>query len=151
MHLIQDIYVRCTYLFVGEHMLARCDGFQPDWWFIGGRSKPGETTIDAAHRNIKRELGLDVSLRQLQPIAAYSFTWAMRQQAPQVHVISVTVLLSASRAWHMEMTFCPDNRTTGEWDCGYFHHSCTGIDGKSGRASAARRTRVRRREVVQCF
>ena len=56
---------------------------QPDWWFIGGRSKPGDTTLDAAIRNVKRELGIELTSNRLQPIATYSFAWRMRQQPPQ--------------------------------------------------------------------
>ena len=34
---------------------------QPDWWFVGGRARPGDTTQGAAARNVKRELGLTVA------------------------------------------------------------------------------------------
>ena len=58
---------------------------QPDWWFIGGRSKPGDTTIDAAVRNVKRELGLSFEQSRFRVIATYSFAWEKRQQAPQTN------------------------------------------------------------------
>ena len=30
---------------------------QPDWWFVGGRTRPGDTPAEGAARNVKRELG----------------------------------------------------------------------------------------------
>jgi ADP-ribose pyrophosphatase YjhB (NUDIX family) len=32
---------------------------QPDWWYFGGRVKPGLTPQQGAANNVKRELGLD--------------------------------------------------------------------------------------------
>merc|ERR1711865_455365 len=55
---------------------------QPDWWFIGGRAKPGDTTRAAASRNVKRELGLDLAATRYSVIATYSYVWQFRQQAP---------------------------------------------------------------------
>mmetsp|Transcript_32848 Transcript_32848/g.48920 ORF Transcript_32848/g.48920 Transcript_32848/m.48920 type:complete len:249 (-) Transcript_32848:665-1411(-) len=56
---------------------------QPDWWYIGGRSKPGETPEEAAARNVRRELKLDIPVERFEVIANYSFVWQFRQQAPQ--------------------------------------------------------------------
>ncbi len=39
--------------------------------------------MDAAIRNARRELGLTFPTDRLRPIAAYSFAWRRRQQAPQ--------------------------------------------------------------------
>merc|ERR1712113_995901 len=58
---------------------------QPDWWYIGGRAKPGETTQQAASRNVRRELGLDLPPARFNVIANYSFVWQMRAQAPADH------------------------------------------------------------------
>eukprot|EP00930_Biecheleria_cincta_P007948 TRINITY_DN109276_c0_g1_i1.p1 TRINITY_DN109276_c0_g1~~TRINITY_DN109276_c0_g1_i1.p1 ORF type:complete len:240 (-),score=53.73 TRINITY_DN109276_c0_g1_i1:28-747(-) len=58
---------------------------QPDWWYIGGRAKPGETPQQAAARNVRRELGLDLSASRFTVIANYSFVWAFRQQPPSDH------------------------------------------------------------------
>lgn len=55
---------------------------QPDWWFIGGRSKPGDTTTAAAARNVKRELGLDFSESRFEVVANFSMVWSYREQAP---------------------------------------------------------------------
>lgn len=55
---------------------------QPDWWFIGGRSKPGDTTSAAAARNVKRELGLDFPESRFKVVANYSMVWSYREQAP---------------------------------------------------------------------
>uniref|UniRef100_A0A7S2S124 Nudix hydrolase domain-containing protein n=1 Tax=Rhizochromulina marina TaxID=1034831 RepID=A0A7S2S124_9STRA len=55
---------------------------QPDWWFIGGRARPGETTQDAAARNVRRELGLEVDPARFMPVATFSMVWALRNQPP---------------------------------------------------------------------
>ncbi|KAH8068168.1 hypothetical protein JL720_12259 [Aureococcus anophagefferens] len=36
---------------------------QPDWWFVGGRTRPGDTPAEGAARNVKRELGSTRPLR----------------------------------------------------------------------------------------
>jgi len=58
---------------------------QPDWWFVGGRARPGETTQAAAARNVRRELGLAVDPKRFQPVATFSMVWALRNQAPVEH------------------------------------------------------------------
>ena len=55
---------------------------QPDWWFIGGRSRPGDTTTAAAARNVKRELGLDFAENRFEVVANYSMVWSYREQEP---------------------------------------------------------------------
>lgn len=56
---------------------------QPDWWFIGGRAKPGDSTREAAARNIKRELGLDLPVDRFYVISNFSMVWQYRQQEPK--------------------------------------------------------------------
>lgn len=72
---------------------------QPDWWFIGGRSKPGDTTAAAAARNVKRELGLEFPESRFEVVANYSMVWSYREQEPTengtadlstVHMIRLT-------------------------------------------------------------
>eukprot|EP00933_Yihiella_yeosuensis_P080064 TRINITY_DN93470_c0_g1_i1.p1 TRINITY_DN93470_c0_g1~~TRINITY_DN93470_c0_g1_i1.p1 ORF type:complete len:248 (-),score=48.45 TRINITY_DN93470_c0_g1_i1:52-795(-) len=58
---------------------------QPDWWYIGGRAKPGETPQQAASRNARREIALDIPPERFEVLANYSFVWHMRQQAPADH------------------------------------------------------------------
>ena len=55
---------------------------QPDWWFVGGRTRPGDTPAEGAARNVKRELGLAIETRRLVHVNTYSFVWNYRQQAP---------------------------------------------------------------------
>ena len=43
---------------------------QPDWWFIGGRSRPGDVPCEAAARNVKRELMLDLPAARPSPRTA---------------------------------------------------------------------------------
>ena len=55
---------------------------QPDWWFVGGRTRPGDTPAEGAARNVKRELGLAIETRRFVHVNTYSFVWNYRQQAP---------------------------------------------------------------------
>ena len=68
-------------VFLGQ----RCVEPQPDWWYIGGRVKPGDTPQEGAARNVKRELGLDVAPCRFSVLANYSFVWRTRMQAPAHH------------------------------------------------------------------
>jgi len=72
---------------------------QPDWWYIGGRSRPGDTTTLAASRNVRRELGVDFPEERFEVVVNVSMVWAYREQAPRengtadvstVHVIYLT-------------------------------------------------------------
>lgn len=56
---------------------------QPDWWFIGGRSRPGDTTTLAASRNVRRELGVDFAEGRFEVVTNVSMVWARREQAPR--------------------------------------------------------------------
>ena len=56
---------------------------QPDWWFIGGRAQPGDTTRAAASRNVHRELSLELPESRFQAIATYSMVWQYRAQEPK--------------------------------------------------------------------
>ena len=58
---------------------------QPDWWFVGGRTRPGDTPAEGAARNVKRELGLAVAPSRFTAVGSYSFVWRMRVQAPATH------------------------------------------------------------------
>ena len=58
---------------------------QPDWWFIGGRARPGDTTREAAARNVKRELGIAAAPGRFSVVGTYSMVWQMRQQTPQAN------------------------------------------------------------------
>ena len=58
---------------------------QPDWWFVGGRTRPGDTPAEGAARNVKRELGLAIETRRFVHVNTYSFVWNYRQQAPSTN------------------------------------------------------------------
>jgi len=58
---------------------------QPDWWFVGGRMRPGETPASSAVRNVRRELGITLSTDRLKSVGHYSFLWEMRNQPPMDH------------------------------------------------------------------
>jgi len=56
---------------------------QPDFWFAGGRMKPGETPPQSAARIIKRELGIEISdPGRYDTVGHYSFVWEKREQPP---------------------------------------------------------------------
>ena len=58
---------------------------QPDWWFFGGRVRPGESTQDGAARLMRRELTLDIAPSRFHVLSTFSFVWGMREQAPVDH------------------------------------------------------------------
>ena len=80
---------------------------QPDWWFIGGRARPGDETRVAAARNVKRELGLDLAPSRFEVLANYSFVWRMRAQPP----CEVRGMRAAARASSRVRTSTPPSCT----------------------------------------
>ncbi|KAG0611431.1 hypothetical protein M758_7G140700 [Ceratodon purpureus] len=72
---------------------------QPDWWFVGGRMKPGERPEQSIARLVKRELHLLVEPSRFKPLGTHSYAWARRQQAPMdngtcdISVVLTLVLL----------------------------------------------------------
>ena len=58
---------------------------QPDWWFVGGRTRPGDSPFEGAARNVGRELGLKLGPERFKVVGTYSFVWRMRQQEPQTN------------------------------------------------------------------
>eukprot|EP00271_Cylindrocystis_brebissonii_P006879 TRINITY_DN1976_c0_g1_i1.p1 TRINITY_DN1976_c0_g1~~TRINITY_DN1976_c0_g1_i1.p1 ORF type:complete len:217 (+),score=37.01 TRINITY_DN1976_c0_g1_i1:339-989(+) len=55
---------------------------QPDWWYMGGRMKPGDTPEKSLVRLMKRELALDIPPEKFRPLNVHSYSWARRQQPP---------------------------------------------------------------------
>ena len=51
-------------------------------WVIGGRMRGGESIADAAARNTKRELGIDIDRSKLRPAGHYNIVWDTREQPP---------------------------------------------------------------------
>ena len=87
---------RSSRIYLGK----RCVEPQPDWWYIGGRVKPGDTPQQGAARNVHRELGLDLPSERFAVLANYSFVWQTRTQPPicngtadisTIHVLELTV------------------------------------------------------------
>jgi ADP-ribose pyrophosphatase YjhB (NUDIX family) len=56
---------------------------QADWYLLGGRMQRGESEVEAAKRNIKRETGLEIATDRLEYIALKRYWWKERQQEPQ--------------------------------------------------------------------
>ena len=78
----------------------------PDWFIIGGRMKTGESFNEAASRNIKRELGLNISPDRFERLWEYSMAWAKRAQSPQEngsHTVSIAMLLKLYPHEEMEI------------------------------------------------
>ena len=70
---------------------------QPNWWLIGGRMKPGESFQVAASRNLKRELGLNLSPDRLKYLTTFSAVWARRHHPPTengIHTISAVMFVN---------------------------------------------------------
>lgn len=86
----------------------------PDWWIIGGRMKPGESFNEAASRNIKRELQLDISPERFKRLWEYSMTWAKRVQSPEengCHTVSITMMLKISLQEELKIKFNEEYET----------------------------------------
>lgn len=49
-------------------------------WVIGGRMVAGDTVAEAASRNMKRELGLDINTDKLRDVGHYQLVWDSRAQ-----------------------------------------------------------------------
>lgn len=101
---IRDNIVRtvvdCILINKGKMLLGkRSREPQSDWWVIGGGMKPGESFEQAAKRNLKRELNLDINLSRFRYFDIYSFVWSKRTEPPQengCHDVSVTMILEIS-------------------------------------------------------
>ncbi|GAB5355902.1 hypothetical protein AAMO2058_000244800 [Amorphochlora amoebiformis] len=72
---------------------------QPDWWLIGGRSRPGQSPQEGASANVKRELRIDAEPSRYHVVGSYNLVWEMRQQKPNsngtadistVHALTLT-------------------------------------------------------------
>jgi len=80
----------------------------PNDWIIGGRMIAGETFEEAAQRNIKRELGLDIDPSRFSYLGTYNFVWAKRYQEPTnhgSHNVSITMTLKISEAEWKKIKF----------------------------------------------
>ncbi|CAI7921517.1 unnamed protein product [Closterium sp. NIES-54] len=55
---------------------------QPDWWFMGGRMRPGEKPEDSVVRLLSRELGVTVEPGAVRFLSVHSYWWYRRVQAP---------------------------------------------------------------------
>ena len=53
------------------------------WWFIGGRSRVGETELESAQRCFKRETGLFIETKRFDFICMNRYFFKDRQQTPQ--------------------------------------------------------------------
>ncbi|HUC90180.1 MAG TPA: NUDIX hydrolase [Patescibacteria group bacterium] len=58
---------------------------QADWWIIGGRMRPGEELAATASRNMRRELGLNLTVDRFSYLTTFSTAWNLRRHAPANH------------------------------------------------------------------
>ncbi len=102
--MIRDNVVRtcvdCILINKGKMLLGKRNiEPHPDWWIFGGKMKPGENFEQAAKRNLKRELNLDIKLSRFHHFGTYSFVWSRRAELPQengCHDVSITMILEIS-------------------------------------------------------
>eukprot|EP01116_Phalansterium_solitarium_P023897 TRINITY_DN8588_c0_g1_i1.p1 TRINITY_DN8588_c0_g1~~TRINITY_DN8588_c0_g1_i1.p1 ORF type:complete len:219 (+),score=17.48 TRINITY_DN8588_c0_g1_i1:47-703(+) len=67
---------------VGKRKVEPC----ADWWFVGGRMKPGERVEQACARLVSRELSIPISdWTRFKTVGHYSFVWDKRVQVPVDH------------------------------------------------------------------
>jgi len=101
---LDNIVVACAEIVLlnnkGEMLLAkRQQEPQADWWIIGGRMKPGESFEQAAARNIKRELSINIKQKRFKYFCTYSTAWTRRAQEPKEngsHTTSTTMIVVVS-------------------------------------------------------
>ncbi|CAM6087797.1 unnamed protein product [Calypogeia fissa] len=55
---------------------------QPDWWYMGGRMKTGETPEESMTRLVLREQKLTMDPSRFRVLGYHSYHWARRQQPP---------------------------------------------------------------------
>ena len=48
---------------------------QPDWWIVGGRMMPGETSVDSCRRLLKREISLDIHPNRFSTVCCQTLAW----------------------------------------------------------------------------
>lgn len=53
------------------------------WWFVGGRTFPGESEHRSIKRCFRRETGLNIALRRFRFVCINRYFWADRAQSPQ--------------------------------------------------------------------
>eukprot|EP01062_Namystynia_karyoxenos_P036495 TRINITY_DN26588_c1_g1_i1.p1 TRINITY_DN26588_c1_g1~~TRINITY_DN26588_c1_g1_i1.p1 ORF type:complete len:232 (+),score=71.21 TRINITY_DN26588_c1_g1_i1:80-775(+) len=98
---------------------------QPDWWFIGGRMKAGETPEAACARNARRETKLaGLTPDRVRIVACHSMLWQFRKQEPagngtaDLAVVGV-IHLSDAEAAELDgrpgMPLCPDEYSEVRW------------------------------------
>ena len=84
------------------------------FWIIGGRRIPGESFGESALRNLKHELGIEVTPARFQYLGGYSMVFAKRRQAPKqdgVHTDSTVMIVHLSE---QEMTAIEPNEEYSE-------------------------------------
>mmetsp|Transcript_23189 Transcript_23189/g.69461 ORF Transcript_23189/g.69461 Transcript_23189/m.69461 type:complete len:255 (+) Transcript_23189:278-1042(+) len=131
---------------------------QPDWWFVGGRCRPGDAPAEAAARNVKRELKLVVALERFELVGSYSFVWRLRAQAPatngtaDVSMVFELPLDDVEAAGLTPEQFDADEYETAAWKTplevldGDFHPALQ----QAVRDLLARRALAALRDAVEC-
>jgi len=91
---------------------------QPDWWFLGGRMKAGDTIEEAAARNCKRETKLDIDPSRWSFVCAQTMLWQFRKQEPcgngtaDINVIMTAEITDEEKA---SMVMCNQEYETWGW------------------------------------
>ncbi len=70
---------------------------QSGWWIIGGRMIPGESFTEAAARNVKRELNLNIKPFRFKYLNTQSMVLPIRAQPPKnhgCHMVSIAMTLT---------------------------------------------------------
>jgi len=70
---------------------------QSGWWIIGGRMIPGESFTEAAARNVKRELSLNIKPFRFKYLNTQSMVSPIRAQPPKnhgCHTVSIAMTLT---------------------------------------------------------
>jgi len=91
---------------------------QPDWWFLGGRMRAGETPQQAAAKNVKRETGLTIDPSRFRGVCYASYLWQFRKQEPSGNGtadIAVVQTAEVSGEERAAITADPAEYSASEW------------------------------------
>ncbi|KAF5833277.1 hypothetical protein DUNSADRAFT_10477 [Dunaliella salina] len=89
---------------------------QPDWWFMGGRMRAGETPQQAAAKNVKRETGMDIAPDRFRAVCAASYLWSMRKQAPSDNGTADIVVVQSAEITGPERDIASKDWDTEEYE-----------------------------------
>eukprot|EP00884_Botryococcus_braunii_P007174 jgi/Botrbrau1/16458/Bobra.0142s0054.1 len=82
---------------------------QPDWWFVGGRLRAGDSPTQGGQKIVKRELGIDLAPGRFKYVLSCTYLWEWRQQEPQRNGTADMIMVFTA-------AISPEERAAIVWD-----------------------------------